>query len=71
MRALASTFPYTWLICAPRLAEAVEECNQGINLSAGSTASLVEQINQVYGNVEASARIVRNLNQQSDAFAKL
>ncbi len=54
-----------------RIAEAVEECNQGINLSAGSTASLVEQINQVYGNVEASARIVRNLNQQSDAFAKL
>ncbi|MDE7300447.1 MAG: methyl-accepting chemotaxis protein [Lachnospiraceae bacterium] len=53
------------------IAEAVEECNQGISLSAGSTASLVEQINQVYGNVESSAQIVRNLNQQSDAFAKL
>ena len=53
------------------IAEAVDECNQGISLSAGSTASLVEQINQVYGNVESSARIVRNLNQQSDAFTKL
>lgn len=53
------------------IADAVGECNQGISLSANSTSSLVEQINQVYGNVESSVQIVQNLHQQSDAFTKL
>lgn len=54
-----------------RIAEAVGECNQGVSLSAQSTSSLVEQINQVYTNVESSVRIVTELNQQSDAFTTL
>lgn len=54
-----------------RIAEAVGECNQGVSLSAESTSSLVEQINQVYTNVESSVQIVKELNRQSDAFTML
>ncbi len=54
-----------------QIADAVGECNQGVSHSADSTQSLVEQINQVYKNVESSIRIVENLNQQSDAFVNL
>lgn len=54
-----------------RIAEAVGECNQGVSLSAESTSSLVEQINQVYTNVESSVQIVKELNRQSDSFTML
>lgn len=54
-----------------RITEAVGECNQGVSLSAQSTSSLVEQINQVYTNVESSVQIVKELNRQSDAFTML
>ena len=54
-----------------RIAEAVGECNQGVSLSAESTSSLVEQINQVYTNVESRVQSVKELNRQSDAFTML
>lgn len=53
------------------IARAVSECGQGISLSADSTASLVGEINQVYGNVEASEQVVQKLKLQSDAFTSL
>lgn len=53
------------------ISKAVSECNQGINQSAESTTNLVSEINQVYSNVEASVKIVKNLKQQSDAFTNL
>lgn len=53
------------------ISRAVGECNQGIAMSADSTSRLVDEINQVYGEVESSVQIVNNLKQQSDAFTNL
>ena len=53
------------------ISKAVSECNQGIGLSAESTTNLVDEIGQVYRNVEASMQIVQNLKQQSEAFTNL
>lgn len=53
------------------ISRAVDECSQGINMSADSTSKLGGEINQVYENVESSVRVVQNLKQQSDAFTNL
>lgn len=53
------------------ISRAVGECNQGIAMSADSTSKLVDEINQVYGEVDASVEVVNNLKQQSDAFTNL
>lgn len=53
------------------IANAVDECNQGISTSAESTSKLVGEINHVYENVETSVNVVRNLKQQSDSFTNL
>ena len=53
------------------IARAAGECNQGISMSAESTTRLVDEINQVYEEVESSVRIVNNLKQQSEAFTSL
>lgn len=53
------------------ISRAISECGQGITLSADSTASLVGEINEVYGNVEASVNVVQDLKLQSDAFTNL
>lgn len=50
---------------------AIGECNQGISMSAESTSNLVDEINQVYEEVDSSVKIVGNLKQQSDAFTNL
>lgn len=54
-----------------QIANAADECNQGVFTSAESTAKLVSEINHVYENVEASVHVVDNLKQQSDSFTKL
>lgn len=53
------------------IAQAVGECSQGITMSADSTSKLVNEINEVYVNVESSVEVVRNLKRQSDAFVNL
>lgn len=53
------------------ISRAVGECNQGIAMSADSTSKLVDEINQVYSEVESSVQTVHNLKQQSDAFTNL
>lgn len=53
------------------IAGAIGECNQGIAMSAESTLNLVDEINQVYEEVDSSVEIVGNLKQQSDAFTSL
>lgn len=53
------------------IANAVDECNQGIFTSAESTSKLVAEINHVYENVENSVNVVQNLKHQSDSFTNL
>lgn len=53
------------------IANAVDECNQGIFTSAESTSKLVAEINHVYENVETSVNVVQNLKHQSDSFTNL
>lgn len=53
------------------IANAVDECNQGIFTSAESTSKLVAEINHVYENVESSVNVVQNLKHQSDSFTNL
>ncbi len=50
---------------------AIGECNQGIAMSAESTSNLVDEINQVYIEVESSVKVVDKLKQQSEAFTNL
>lgn len=54
-----------------QIANAVDECNQGVFTSAESTSKLVGEINHVYENVENSVTVVENLKQQSDSFTNL
>lgn len=54
-----------------QIANSVGECSIGVNASAGSTASLVDEMREVYKNVEASSQVVQRLKQNSDAFTKL
>lgn len=54
-----------------QIENSVGECNRGINVSAGSTTRLVDEMKQVYKNMESSVKVVENLKQNSDAFTKL
>ena len=54
-----------------QIANSVGECSTGVSASAGSTASLVDEMRDVYKNVEASSQVVQRLKQNSDAFTKL
>lgn len=54
-----------------QIANSVSECSTGVNASAGNTASLVEEMRDVYKSVETSSQVVQNLKQNSDAFTKL
>lgn len=54
-----------------QIASSVSECSTGVNASAGNTASLVEEMRDVYKNVEISSQVVQKLKQNSDAFTKL
>ena len=54
-----------------QIANSVGECSTGVSASAGSTASLVDEMRDVYKNVEASSQVVQRMKQNSDAFTKL
>ena len=54
-----------------QIANSVGECSTGVSASAGSTASLVDEMRDVYKNVEASSQVVQRLKKNSDAFTKL
>lgn len=54
-----------------QIANSVSECSTGVSASAGSTASLVDEMRNVYNNVETSSQVVNRLKQSSEAFTKL
>ena len=54
-----------------QISRSVEECSQGVSMSAESTTIMVGDINEVYENVDTSKRTVNSLKTQSDAFTKL
>lgn len=54
-----------------QIANSVGDCSAGVSSSAGSTASLVDEMKDVYKNVEASSQVVERLKQNADAFTKL
>lgn len=54
-----------------QIATSVGECSIGVNTSAGNTSTLVEEMKEVFQNVESSEKVVQNLKQNSDAFTKL
>ena len=54
-----------------QIATSVGECSIGVNTSAGNTSILVEEMKEVFQNVESSEKVVQNLKQNSDAFTKL
>ncbi len=54
-----------------QIEEAVGECNKGIGDSAESTSRLVDEMKQVYDNMESSVKVVGKLKQNSEAFVKL
>ncbi len=49
----------------------VEECSKGICDSADSTSRLVDEMKQVYDNMESSVKVVGKLKLSSEAFVKL
>lgn len=49
----------------------VEECSKGIGDSADSTSRLVDEMKQVYDNMESSVKVVGKLKLSSEAFVKL
>lgn len=49
----------------------MEECSKGICDSADSTSRLVDEMKQVYDNMESSVKVVGKLKLSSEAFVKL
>ncbi len=60
-----------WLDKWGEIEASVEECSKGICDSADSTSRLVDEMKQVYDNMESSVKVVGKLKLSSEAFVKL
>ncbi|MDE7324658.1 MAG: methyl-accepting chemotaxis protein [Lachnospiraceae bacterium] len=54
-----------------QIEDSVAECSRGIGESADSTSRLVDDMKQVYDNMESSVKVVEKLKQNSEAFVSL